>query len=193
MKKVICCIVRQFAGKFLGCLLLTCLVESLVSSQAIAQVSGDPSPRRSAYAGYFDRYTETYVRYPVPKWAVVDDVRFSVPQKGSAELTIRLGAPLHLNTKDRFTLETYFDTSIPGIFDTAVIYTHGSYVYESDPPIKPGSASVIVKSKSLFTQLEPAEVTVNGDTVIIRFSSTLIENSQPSLFVARYLPGHVDI
>ncbi len=146
------------------------------------------------WGGFFNARADTSVRYPVPRWATVRSIDFSVPQVNTGELSVLLGAPLPRDTKDRFTLEVYFDTPEVGPFDTAVVFSHGSYAYASEPPIDAGSAGVVLKLPgNVFVKMDTAQIGHDRNRITLRFDLRLVQNRAPSLFVSRYLPARYEL
>ncbi len=124
----------------------------------------------------------------MPDFARIGDITTSSPQPGVTKLTITTLGPIPSGDQSKLTFEAYFSSLGPDYpSDTAVLFSHGSYTYPSDPAIAPGTAGVVdIPGGFAFGD---ADVVVDGSTITITFASVFVNDMLPNYVVTRFLPA----
>jgi len=118
-------------------------------------------------------------------------VSLEVPQQGLLRLNLQVAEPIPLSSQDRFCFDFYFDADGDGMWDRIVFSTHGSYTYDSDPPMPPGSAGVMDIASHLL--LGEAQLSVSRNILTITLDHSLVNNSMRLLaVVSYYLPSDLN-
>jgi hypothetical protein len=133
---------------------------------------------------FYDISTELAVNYRVPSWAKIRTFSYS-EEGGTGTIEVRMQRPIPSTTNDRFTLEVYFDSQI------AVVFSHGSYEFQTEPVIYPGQSAVVRLADRVVLGYVNSQII--GDIITLTFSSGLIEGGSAYDLCTRYLPGHFDL
>ena len=140
--------------------------------------------------GVYDITMDEMIWFDVPNFVDIVQVSLEVPQQGLLRLNLQVAEPIPLSSQDRFCFDFYFDADGDGMWDTIVFSTHGSYTYDSDPPMPPGSAGVMDMASRLL--LGEAQFSVSGNILTITLDHSLVNNSTRLLaVVSHYLPSNL--
>lgn len=136
-----------------------------------------------------DSENETVSFFDAPAFLDIIQITLNIPTSNTLQITLQVAEFIPLSSQDKFCYDFYFDANGDGRWDTIVFSTHGSYIYDSNPPKPPNTAGVIDMASKLL--IGNALLSVSGQTLTITLDHSLVNHSTRLLMVvSHYLPGN---